>query len=615
MSSLINNLNEIYEIKKQIKEVAYIESDVFSEYPSYIQTAIQSGGATGTITITSNGTHSISTYATAYVNVPMQEVPVVPDGYTYVYGGKDIVTNGYNIDTAAYSYVNVQVPIPDGFIYPSGYAYVTTNGDFDIRNFEAININVPTGVTPTGTYNIITNGTWSVASYAYAYVDVPIDWAEVEADGYTYVQNVTYNINSAVTLNEQGTLLGLVEAPGYAAVELHLGLDTLVNQNAYEITTNGTFDVLTYGTAHVNVQGGAAVLGYTTITTNGTTYASSFDLDGFSYVNVDVPSSASVNDGLTLDTAYTVKEAIAFINSLSDNETTVNTMYVKGIISDVIYTFSASYPTARLHISDDGIMYRDSGNNVDYTKELFVYSVHYKGWDGVTNWNANINPQAVVGDSVVVYAQFKKQVDGYGTKPSTQNGSLNRHDKPVQGMLTINSNNTYDCSLYNSVEVNVPIDWAYVAACGYTYTGGGSTPTVVTWSDIIEINPETSNPEYIGPADGTVVQMTDDLIDTSSFIGQSLIDSNLISMISGAGSTDLANHLQSYIGSYLLAFANDDYSSSEPGIYIISDNSYVSGNATVTGPIYNLSPYKSGGIYWWPEIDACSNVVINSENE
>lgn len=186
MSSIINQLNEIYNIKGQIKEVANIPTDEFAAFPSYIQTAISSGGATGYIDITENGQHNIATYEYAYVAVPQQEVPVVPAGYTYVSGYTTLSYNG-QYDVSSYAYAYVEAEVPPGFIYPTGYAYITTNGDFPIREFAYANINVPTSggldwddvaqagyIVPAGTVNIHDNRTVDVKDYAYAAVDVPI---------------------------------------------------------------------------------------------------------------------------------------------------------------------------------------------------------------------------------------------------------------------------------------------------------------------------------------------------------------------------------------------------------------------------------------------------------
>lgn len=355
MGSLINSLNEIYEIKQEIKEILNTDEEVFSYYPGLIEQAISTGGAYGTVTLESNGTHEIGAYAYAYVNVPQQEVPVVPPGYTYVYGGKEIITNGNNIDIASYSYINVSVPAPEGWLYPSGYAYITTNGDFNIREFNAVNVNVPqSGLT----------------------------WDEVVSYGYVF---------------PTGT---------------------------YAVTANGTYPVGNYAYTYVNIQGGAAVLGYTTITTNGTTYASSFDLDGFSYVNVEVPTGGSYE--------------------------------------------------------------------------------------------------------------------------------------------------------------------------------------LVNWEDLFDESLIMEHPEeaWIGPADGTLVQMTNVSTDAASALGSYVIDNSLISTISGAGGTDAANHLSSYIGSYLTIFTNP-YSGMEYTPMWIVTPEYIAPNKliTVQGPLYELGAGQNP-LYWWCEIDS-----------
>lgn len=115
MSTLIDNLNEIYTTKLQIKEVIGTQSDVFSDYPAYIAAAIGTGGGidwdevaaygyivpAGTVTLSSNGTVDVSTYANAYVSV-QGGGGVTPTGYT------SITTNGqYNVSSYEYAYVSV----------------------------------------------------------------------------------------------------------------------------------------------------------------------------------------------------------------------------------------------------------------------------------------------------------------------------------------------------------------------------------------------------------------------------------------------------------------------------------------------------------------------------
>ena len=114
MSSIIEELNSIYQTKLQIKDVIGTQSDIFSDYPAYIAAAIGTGG------------------------------PIDWD------------------EVAAY-----------GYIIPAGYVTIGQNGNgIDVANYSTVNVNVPTGVVPTGTKTIAENGTHDVASYAYAYVAV-----------------------------------------------------------------------------------------------------------------------------------------------------------------------------------------------------------------------------------------------------------------------------------------------------------------------------------------------------------------------------------------------------------------------------------------------------------
>ena len=78
MSTLTENLQTIYEVKQQLKQVIGTSSDIFEDYPSYISNMVT---PTGTINISENGTTNVSTYAYAYVSVSGG----APSGSAYFY--------------------------------------------------------------------------------------------------------------------------------------------------------------------------------------------------------------------------------------------------------------------------------------------------------------------------------------------------------------------------------------------------------------------------------------------------------------------------------------------------------------------------------------------------
>lgn len=72
MSTLTDNLQTIYEVKQEIKQVLGTSSDLFTQYPDLIEAAIAGGGTTptGAYNIVTNGNYDIASYAYAYVAVP-----------------------------------------------------------------------------------------------------------------------------------------------------------------------------------------------------------------------------------------------------------------------------------------------------------------------------------------------------------------------------------------------------------------------------------------------------------------------------------------------------------------------------------------------------------------
>lgn len=69
--------------------------------------------------------------------------------------------------------IDVNVNVPASGITPSGTKTITSNGSHDVTNYAIAQVNVPVGVTPSGTIEITANGTYDVTNKASAVVNVP----------------------------------------------------------------------------------------------------------------------------------------------------------------------------------------------------------------------------------------------------------------------------------------------------------------------------------------------------------------------------------------------------------------------------------------------------------
>jgi hypothetical protein len=119
------------------------------------------------------------------------DFPTVIDGLDtngiHPTGTKSITTNGTHDVT---SYASASVNVPTG-TNPTGTKTITTNGTHDVTNYANAQVNVPVGITPSGSKNITENGTYDVADFESAVVDVPIPAQK------TVVRTVT--LSAAVT--------------------------------------------------------------------------------------------------------------------------------------------------------------------------------------------------------------------------------------------------------------------------------------------------------------------------------------------------------------------------------------------------------------------------------
>ncbi len=121
---------------------------------------------------------------------------------------------------------------------------------------------------------------------------------------------------------------------------------------------------------------------------------------GGKYINIVATRIAEFVDNPkgTATNPYTASEIAAEILSgnIPDED-----VYIKGIVSAILYEASAAYPTATFWISDDGTAYGvadDKKSTTEPAKDFECYSVR---WFGNTDW-AEGNGQVSVGDEVVV---------------------------------------------------------------------------------------------------------------------------------------------------------------------------------------------------------------------
>lgn len=127
-------------------------ADGFSKVKINVPTEIPEGyiKPTGTKTITENGPHDVTQYASVEVNVPTespQEPVLQAKSVTPTKVAQNVTAdNGYD----GLSKVSVAA-IPASYIIPSGTKEVTTNDTHDVKNYASVRVNVPGEVLPDHT--------------------------------------------------------------------------------------------------------------------------------------------------------------------------------------------------------------------------------------------------------------------------------------------------------------------------------------------------------------------------------------------------------------------------------------------------------------------------------
>ena len=116
---------------------------------------------TGTKNITTNGTHDVTEYAEADVQVPNSNT----ETYTASSSSSALDMGATN----NYRYVNTSA-----LTKVSGTKSITANGNNqDVKTYEKVNVSVPASAVCSGTKSITSNGTHTVTGYKTASVSVP----------------------------------------------------------------------------------------------------------------------------------------------------------------------------------------------------------------------------------------------------------------------------------------------------------------------------------------------------------------------------------------------------------------------------------------------------------
>jgi hypothetical protein len=117
------------------------------------------------------------------------------------------------------------------------------------------------------------------------------------------------------------------------------------------------------------------------------------EFSGNVYVYSIKKGSNDTAEAGTANKPFTVAEAFSYIDAGGSDD-----VYVEGIVSKIVYEFSASYGTGTFWISSDGVF------NDDLTKDFEAYSVY---WLGNKSWVEG-NGQVAVGDKVVLCGKLTK---------------------------------------------------------------------------------------------------------------------------------------------------------------------------------------------------------------